>query len=309
MRPESIRIGTRGSPLALAQARQVKAQLVATHGFANEQCEIVAITTTGDKITDQPLLEVGGKGLFTKELDEALIRGDIDLAVHSMKDVPALLPEGLVVGATLPREDPRDAFISAKHSSIDELPPGAVVGTSSPRRQAQVLRRRTDLRTVEFRGNVETRLRKLRDGVADATLLACAGLNRLGLSQHITARMSIDVMLPAVAQGAVGIEIRADDAITAALVAPMNDSVTALCVMAERAFLARLEGSCRTPIAGYAQLCDDALHIRGEILAPDGSEWHVATRNGSPQTAMRLGEETAAEVLARAGPGFLRALA
>jgi hydroxymethylbilane synthase len=309
MRPESIRLGTRGSALALVQARQVKAQLVATHELANEQCEIVVITTTGDKITDQPLLEVGGKGLFTKELDDALIRGDIDISVHSMKDVPALLSEGLTIGAMLSREDPRDAFISVKYSSIDELPQAAVVGTSSPRRQAQALRRRPDLRTVEFRGNVETRLRKLKEGAADATILACAGLNRLGLSQHITTRVSIDVMLPAVAQGAVGIEIRVDDAITAALVAPLNDSVTALCVVAERAFLARLEGSCRTPIAGYAQLRNDALHIRGELLAPDGSKWHVATRNGSPQTAMRLGEETAAEVLARAGPGFLSALA
>lgn len=309
MQAAKIRIGTRGSPLALAQAREVMARLVAAHRLVVNECKLVVIKTTGDQITDRPLVEAGGKGLFTKELEEALFAGDIDLAVHSMKDMPALLPEGLAIAAILPREDPRDAFVSVKYSSLDELPSGAVIGTSSPRRQAQALRLRPDLRIVPLRGNVETRLRKLDEGVADATFLACAGLNRLGLAQHITARMDIETMLPAVAQGAIGIEIRADDADTAALVAPLNDAATALCVAAERAFLSRLEGSCRTPIAGYAELRDGALHIRGEILTPDGRECHAAARAGSPQSALRLGEETAADLLARAGPDFFRALA
>lgn len=309
MQAAKIRIGSRGSPLALAQAREVMGRLAAAHGLAADQCEIVVIKTTGDKITDRPLIEAGGKGLFTKELEEALFADDIDLAVHSMKDMPAQLPAGLGVASILPREDARDAFVSVKYSSLDALPAGAVIGTSSPRRQAQALRLRPDLRVVPFRGNVETRLRKLGEGVADATFLACAGLNRLGLAQHITARMDVEIMLPAVAQGAIGIEIRADDADTAALVAPLNDAATALCVVAERAFLSRLEGSCRTPIAGYADLRDGALRIRGEILTPDGRECHVATRAGSPQTALRLGEEAAAELLMRAGPDFFRALA
>ena len=309
MQAAKIRIGSRGSPLALAQAREVMGRLAAAHGLTADQCEIVVIKTTGDKITDRPLIEAGGKGLFTKELEEALFAGDIDLAVHSMKDLPAQLPAGLGIAAILPREDARDAFVSVKYSSLDALPAGAVIGTSSPRRQAQALRLRPDLRVVPFRGNVETRLRKLGEGVADATFLACAGLNRLGLAQHITERMDVEIMLPAVAQGAIGIEIRADDADTAALVAPLNDAATALCVAAERAFLSRLEGSCRTPIAGYADLRDGALRIRGEILTPDGRECHVATRSGSPQTALRLGEEAAAELLMRAGPDFFRALA
>jgi hydroxymethylbilane synthase len=304
-----IRIGTRGSPLALAQARQVAARLGAAHGLAPEQCELVVIKTTGDRITDRPLIEAGGKGLFTKELEEALFAGDIDVAVHSMKDMPAILPQGLVISAILEREDPRDAFVSVKYRSLDALPEGAVIGTSSPRRQAQVLRARPDLRVVGFRGNVETRLRKLEDGVADATFLACAGLNRLGLSQHITAAMPIDVMLPAVAQGAIGIEIRADDDATAQLLAPLNDAATALCVAAERAYLAQLEGSCRTPIAGYAELDGGTLRLRGEILTPDGAHAHSAARSGSAQEAMLLGEATAAALLQAAGPDFFRATA
>jgi len=304
-----IRIGTRGSPLALAQARQVAARLAAAHGLEPEQCELVIIKTTGDRITDRPLIEAGGKGLFTKELEEALFAGDIDLAVHSMKDMPAILPQGLVISAILEREDPRDAFVSVKYGSLDALPEGAVIGTSSPRRQAQVLRARPDLRVVGFRGNVETRLRKLEEGIADATFLACAGLNRLGLAQHITAAMPTDVMLPAVAQGAIGIEIRADDDATARLLAPLNDAATALCVAAERAYLAHLEGSCRTPIAGLAELSGGSLHIRGEILTPNGVQAHTGSRRGNPQEAMRLGEQTAEELLRHAGPDFFRATA
>jgi hydroxymethylbilane synthase len=304
-----IRIGTRGSPLALAQARQVAARLQAAHGLAAEQSELVVIKTTGDRITDRPLIEAGGKGLFTKELEEALFAGDIDLAVHSMKDMPAILPQGLGIYAILEREDPRDAFVSLTYPSLEALPAGARIGTSSPRRQAQVLRARPDLRVVGFRGNVETRLRKLEEGAADATFLACAGLNRLGLSQHITAAMPTEVMLPAVAQGAIGIEIRTDDDATARLIAPLNDAATALCVAAERAYLAQLEGSCRTPIAGYAVLSEGSLHLRGEILTPNGSHAHTATHSGSAQEAMRLGEATAADLLRQAGADFFTATA
>ena len=304
-----IRIGTRGSPLALAQARQVAARLQAAHDLAPDQCELVVIKTTGDRITDRPLIEAGGKGLFTKELEEALFAGDIDLAVHSMKDMPAILPQGLGIRAILEREDPRDAFVSLKYPSLDAMPAGALIGTSSPRRQAQVLRARPDLRVVGFRGNVETRLRKLEEGVADATFLACAGLNRLGLSQHITAAMPTEVMLPAVAQGAIGIEIRAADDATARLIAPLNHAATALCVTAERAYLAQLEGSCRTPIAGYAVLSEGALRLRGEILTPNGVHAHTATHSGSAQEAMRLGEATAADLLRQAGADFFSATA
>jgi len=304
-----IRIGTRGSPLALAQARQVQARLAAAHGPGEDAYELVVIKTTGDKITDRPLAEEGGKGLFTKEIEEALIAGEIDLAVHSMKDMPTVLPRGLAIGATLEREDPRDAFISVKYASLADVPAGATVGTSSLRRQAQVLHRRPDLKVVPFRGNVETRLKKLDEGLADATFLACAGLNRLGLARHIKAPMDTDVMLPAVAQGAIGIEIRSDDLDTARLVAPLNDAATALCVAAERAFLAKLDGSCRTPIAGLAELRGGMLHFRGEILTPDGAQSHATARNGPPQTALRLGEEAAAELLGRAGPDFFRAIA
>jgi hydroxymethylbilane synthase len=304
-----IRIGTRGSPLALAQAREVVARLSEAHALGPDQCEVVVIKTTGDAIANRPLIEAGGKGLFTKELEEALLAGTVDLAVHSMKDMPALLPDGLSIAAVLKREDPHDAFISVKYASLDQLPPGAIVGTSSPRRKAQALRRRPDLQIVNFRGNVETRLRKLTEGVADATFLACAGLNRLGMSQHITAVMSFNEMLPAVAQGAIGIEIRADDGRAAELVSPLNDQATAVCVTAERAFLSKLEGSCRTPIAGYAELRNGAVHITGEILTPDGRESLTAARTGSGQQSRHLGEEIAAELLGHATPEFLRAFA
>ncbi len=295
--------------MALAQAREVVARLAAAHALAADQCEIVVIKTTGDAITNRPLIEAGGKGLFTKELEEALLAGTVDLAVHSMKDMPALLPEGLSIAAVLAREDPHDAFISVRYASLDQLPPGAIVGTSSPRRKAQALRLRPDLKIVDFRGNVETRLRKLSEGTADATFLACAGLNRLGMSQHITAVMPFDAMLPAVAQGAIGIEIRADDTRTAALVAPLNDGATAVCVAAERAFLSKLEGSCRTPIAGHAELRNSAVHLTGEILTPEGRESLTTTRTGSGQQATRLGEEVAAELLGNASPEFLRVFA
>jgi len=304
-----IRIGTRGSPLALAQAREVRRRIVEAHRLSLDKCELCIIKTTGDKIVDRPLVEDGGKGLFTKEIEEALMAGDIDLAVHSTKDMPTVLPAGLGIGAMPKREDPRDAFISVTYSSLDDVPAGATVGTSSLRRQAQVLRQRPDLQVIPFRGNVETRLRKLKEGAADATLLACAGLNRLNLSQHIKQPMSPEVMLPAVAQGAICIEVRSDDDKTARLIAPLNDAETAICVATERAFLAKLDGSCRTPIAGLAELSGNTLRFRGEILTPDGTQSHATERSGAPETALRLGEDVAAELLDRAGPDFFRALA
>ena len=309
MQAAKIRIGTRGSPLALAQAREVRRRIAEAHRLAEDDCELRIIKTTGDKILDRPLLEEGGKGLFTKEIEEALLAGDIDLAVHSTKDMPTVLPAGLAIGATPKREDPRDAFISARYGSLNDVPAGAIVGTSSLRRQAQVLRQRPDLQVVPFRGNVETRLRKLEEGVADATFLACAGLNRLHLSQHIKEAMSPEVMLPAVAQGAICIEVRCDDEKTARLITPLNDADTALCIATERAFLAKLDGSCRTPIAGLAELIGGSLRFRGEILTPDGVQSHATERSGPPEAALRLGEEAAAELLGRAGPDFFRALA
>ena len=309
MQAAKIRIGTRGSPLALAQANLVARLLREAHGLNDDAIEIVVIKTSGDRILDRPLAEAGGKGLFTKEIEEALLANSVDLAVHSMKDVPTVLPEGLVIAATLEREDPRDAFISILHATLADMPAGTTVGTSSLRRQAQVLRRRPDLKVVPFRGNVETRLKKLAEAQVDATFLACAGLNRLGLAKHITATIPTDVMLPAVAQGAIGIEIRADDEDCAQLVAPLNDAATALCVTAERAFLATLEGSCRTPIAGLAELRDGTLHFRGEILTPDGTQCHATQRAGNPQSALQLGDAAARELLERAGPDFFRAIA
>ncbi|MFM9848295.1 MAG: hydroxymethylbilane synthase [Hyphomicrobiaceae bacterium] len=301
------RIGTRGSPLALAQAREVRRRLAHAHNLPESEFEIVPITTSGDRIQNRPLSEAGGKGLFTKEIEETLLGRTIDLAVHSAKDMPTILPDGLVIAAYPPREDPRDAFISARHAALEALPQGAIVGTSSLRRQAQVLRRHPHLRVVGLRGNVETRLRKLEAGDADATLLACAGLNRLGLQHRITAPVAVDVMLPAVAQGAIALEIRADDDATAALLGAVAHQETAICVTAERAFLAKLDGSCRTPIAGLAVLSNGRLRLSGEILTPDGTQSHASSREGLPQEAVRMGEDLAAELLGRAGPDFFRA--
>lgn len=300
------RIGTRGSPLALAQAQEARRRLAQAHGLPETQFEIVAITTSGDRVQNRPLSEVGGKGLFTKEIEDALLAGTIDLAVHSAKDMSTVLPDGLVIAAYPPREDVRDAFISTRYAALEAIPSGAIVGTSSLRRQAQVLRRHPHLRVVGLRGNVETRLRKLEAGEADATLLACAGLNRLGLQHRITAPISPDVMLPAVAQGAIAIEIRADDDATAALLGAINHQETAICVTAERALLAKLDGSCRTPIAGLATLSSGRLRLSGEILTPDGSQCHASSREGLPQEAVRMGEDLAAELLGRAGPDFFR---
>ena len=307
MQASIIRIGTRGSPLALAQAREVQQRLEAAHGAGRLGFEVRVIKTSGDRIQDRPLSEAGGKGLFTKEIEEALLAGDIDIAVHSMKDMPTVLPDGLTIACLLPREDVRDAFISGTAASLAELPQGAVVGTSSLRRQAQVKRARPDLVVVPMRGNVETRLRKLADGAADATLLACAGLKRLGLEHRITAPVPVDDMLPAIAQGAIGIETRSDDVAAAELIAPINHQATALCITAERAFLARLDGSCRTPIAGLAVLDGGRLAFRGMILTPDGARCHETRREGRPEAAITMAEDAAAELLALGGPDFFRA--
>lgn len=304
----SFRIGTRGSPLALAQANEVRALLIKAHGLSEEAVTIVVIKTSGDIILDRPLSDAGGKGLFTKEIEEALFDREIDLAVHSMKDVPTVLPSGLSISTILEREDVRDAFISLKYESLSELPEGAVVGTSSLRRQAQVKRLRPGIKVVDFRGNVQTRLRKLADGVADATFLAMAGLNRLGMADRATSAIAAAEMLPAVAQGAVGIEIRDDDDATRLALAPLNHPATALCVAVERAFLAKLDGSCRTPIAGIAELSGETITFRGSILTPDGVACHDVSREGPAGVAVALGEDAGAELLSRAGPEFFDAL-
>jgi hydroxymethylbilane synthase len=302
-----LKIGTRGSPLALAQAHETRDRLMAAHILPEAAFEIVVIKTTGDRITDRSLSEIGGKGLFTKEIEDALLAGEIDIAVHSMKDMPTVLPTGLTIPCLLPREDVRDAFVSLTHASLDALPEGAVVGTSSLRRRAQLLHRRPDLRVVEFRGNVQTRLRKLADGVAQATFLACAGLRRLGQGDTIRTAISPDEMLPAVAQGAIGIETRMDDAAILALLAPIHDADTATRLTAERAFLAALDGSCQTPIGGLAEIDGAELRFRGEIIRPDGSECLTTERRGPLADAAAMGMGAADELRARTGPGFFEA--
>ncbi len=306
-----IRIGTRGSPLALAQANETRSRLLAAHpGLNAEQVKIQVIRTTGDRVQDRPLSEIGGKGLFTKEIEEALLARQIDIAVHSMKDVPTVLPDGLAIVCLLQREDPRDALISPKATSIQELPQGATVGTSSLRRQALLLRARPDLRVVQYRGNVETRLAKLDAGAVDATLLALAGLKRLGLVGITTFEIQPDEMLPAVAQGAIGIEARIDDEAVAHLLAPLNHPPTEYCVRAERAFLAALDGSCRTPIAALAQIMPDGkLHLRGQIVKPDGTQLFEAVRDATLADASRMGFDAGEELRMRGGDDFFTALA
>ncbi len=301
----NIRIGTRGSPLALAQAEEVKSRLLAAHGdLGDDEVEIVVIATTGDRIQSKPLREFGGKGLFTKEIEEALLAGEIHMAVHSMKDVPTELPPGLGIACLLPREDPRDGFLSPIADSLDALPQGATVGSSSLRRVAQVRHTRPDLKVVDFRGNVNTRMRKLADGVAQATFLACAGLNRLNMADRITAPVPVEVMLPAVAQAVIGCEIRLDDEPTTSRLAPLHHDETAHCVAAERALLAALDGSCRTPIAALAELQGDRLSLRAQILRVDGSESLETQRQGPISDAAAMGQDAGAELLGRAGPDF-----
>jgi len=302
-----LRIGTRGSALALAQAAELRARLAQAHAelAAPGAIETVAIRTTGDRLGDRALAALGGKGLFTKELEEALLAGAIDCAVHSAKDLPSLLPQGLSLTCHLPREDPRDAFFSLKAASLAALPSGAVVGTSSPRRRAQVLHARPDLRIVPLRGNVDTRLTKLAAGVVDATLLAVAGVKRLGLADRITRIMPSEEILPAVAQGAIGIESRIDDARIRRYLDAIDHRPTAACVTAERALMAALEGSCRTPMAALAELgAGGVIELRALIIRPDGSECLTAARRGTAAEAAALGADAGAELRQRAGPGF-----
>jgi hydroxymethylbilane synthase len=302
-----LRIGTRGSALALAQAGMVRAQLMASHPdlASPDAVAITVIRTTGDAVTDRTLAAIGGKGLFTKEIEEALVDGRVDLAVHSMKDVATWLPDGLVIDCFLEREDPRDAFFSDKAADLMDLPAGSVVGTASLRRQAQILRVRPDLEVVPIRGNVDTRLAKLAAGQVDATLLATAGLKRLGQAARITRILPPELMLPAVAQGAVGIERRAGDDRVAAYLAPLNHPPTAIRVAAERALLASLDGSCKTPIAALAEF-DPAgtLTLRSLVVSPDGQASHADSRSGPAAEAEALGRAAGETLRARAGIGF-----
>jgi hydroxymethylbilane synthase len=300
----TLKIGTRGSPLALWQAHEVRRCLMAAFALPEAAFEIAVIKVTGDQIQDKALREIGGKGLFTREIEEALLDGSIDIAVHSMKDMPVLQPEGLVLDCYLKRADVRDAFVSPRFASIAELPRGAVVGSSSLRRRAQLALRRPDLKLVEFRGNVQTRMRKLEEGVADATFLAMAGLTRLGMADVARSAIATEEMLPAVAQGAIGVERRLDDARVAAMLTAVHDRETGLRLAAERSFLARLDGSCETPIAGLAVIEGGELWLRGEILRPDGSASVSGERRGSVGKGPEIGRALAEELLGRAGPGF-----
>ncbi len=299
-----IRIGTRGSPLALAQAHETRSRLMEAHGLDEKQFEIVVINTTGDRVLNQPLAEIGGKGLFTFEIEEALHNGSIDLAVHSMKDMPALLPDGLAIAAILEREDPRDAFVSVNYKSLQDMPQGGLLGSSSVRRNAQALRIRPDLKSVQFRGNVQTRMRKLAEGVAEATFLAVAGLNRLGMAHHISSIMDMDEMLPAVAQGAIGIEVKQNNTRAQDLVQAIHHNTSGIAISCERAFLAKLDGSCRTPIAGHARIEGGKLFFKGQILALDGTTSSEVSKEGALEDAAKIGVEAA---VAAADKQLLRA--
>ena len=298
-----LKIGTRGSPLALAQAKETAGRLSEALQLPIEAFQIVVIKTTGDRIVDRPLSEIGGKGLFTKEIEESLLNSSIDIAVHSMKDMPVDLPDGLVIDCYLPREDVRDAFVSRSVKRIADLDIGAVVGTSSLRRRAQLINRRPDLKVVEFRGNVQTRLRKLDDGVALATFLAAAGLNRLGLAD-IGTPIETDDILPAIAQGCIGIERRTGDEDSAAALALINDEPSQVRLSAERSLLRGLDGSCQTPIAGLATLHGDQMMLKGEVLRPDGSECYAETLNGPISDAVEMGQTMADSLRIKMGENF-----
>ena len=299
-----LNIGTRGSPLALAQAYETRARLAQAFDLPHEAFEIVVIMTTGDRITDRPLKEIGGKGLFTREIEQAMLDGSIDIAVHSMKDMPVQQPEGLVLDTYLPREDVRDAFISLSAGALRDLSPGSVVGTSSLRRQAQLKLRRPDLEVVEFRGNLQTRLKKLENQVAEATFLAMAGLKRLKMDEVPRQAIEVDDMLPAVAQGAIGIERRINDGRMADMLAAIHDHETGQRLAAERAFLAALDGSCETPIAGLSELQGNMMRLRGEVLRPDGSDAIQDDMVVPIEDGAKAGQEMAAKLLEQAGEGF-----
>ncbi len=306
---KTLKIGTRGSPLALAQAYETRRRLMAAFDLPEAAFEIIIIKTTGDDraliATDTPLKELGGKGLFTREIEQDLLSGAIDIAVHSMKDMPTLQPDGLILDTYLPREDTRDGFVSHSLSSMMDLPEGAVVGTSSLRRTAQLKHKRPDLQVVQFRGNVQTRLQKLQDNVASCTFLAMAGLTRLGMLDDVPVHpIPQDQMLPAVAQGAIGIERRIDDNATAALLEALHDAETGQRLAAERAFLLALDGSCETPIAGLAELDGGTLHLRGEVLRPDGSEVLGDAMSSAIEDGAEMGKALGNKLNAEAGPNF-----
>ncbi|RWB71969.1 MAG: hydroxymethylbilane synthase [Mesorhizobium sp.] len=301
---QTLKIGTRGSPLALAQAHETRARLMQAHGLPEHAFEVVPISTSGDRIQDRPLSEAGGKGLFTKEIEEALLDGRIDIAVHSSKDMPTVLPDGLELVTFLPREDARDAFIGKRVKRIADLPHGAVVGSSSLRRQALLRRMRPDFEVVIFRGNVQTRLRKLDEGVAEGTILAYAGLKRLGLEHVVTDLMSLEDFPPAPGQGAIGIETRVGDRDVEKMLAAIHHVPTGQALACERAFLAALDGSCRTPIAGHATVAGEKLSFAGLIISPDGSQSHEVRLEGEAADAAEIGLDAARTVRARAGAEF-----
>ncbi len=296
MAPTRLLIGSRGSQLALVQANWVKQQLLNQNGGL--QVEIVIIRTSGDVFTQAPLSQIGGKGLFTKEIEEALLEGKIDLAVHSLKDLPTVLPKGLCLAAVSEREDARDAFISNKYGTLVQLPTGAVLGTSSLRRQSQLLQIRNDLEIRNLRGNLETRLRKLDEGQYDAVVLACAGLIRLGLADRITEKIPTSQICPAIGQGALGIEARSGDTLTLEKVAFLNHRTTRLAVEAERAFLKKLGGGCQVPIAGFARIAAGNLHMDGVVASPDGSKICRHSLQSAPSEAEALGMRLAESLLA-----------
>ncbi len=298
-------LGTRGSPLALVQAQETRRRLAAAHNWDEARVAIAVIRTSGDLIQDRPLAEAGGKGLFTKEIDSALLDGRIDFAVHSAKDLPTALPDGVALAGYLPREDPRDALVSTLADSVAALPHGARLGAASLRRLAQALRLRPDLRVELLRGNVETRLKKAESGAIDATLLAMAGLKRLGLAHRARAALDVECFLPAVGQGAIALAARRGAARTLEALAAIGDAETATALAAERAYLAELDGSCRTPIAGYARLENGRLVLRGQVLREDGSESFDACVAGSPADAARIGADAGRDLLGRLPPGVL----
>lgn len=299
-----IRIGTRASKLALAQAQMVQQALMAAHRLPAEAFELVPMTTAGDKDLHKNPEHWGYKGLFTKELEDALLEGRVDLAVHSMKDMPSVLPDGLMIAAMLERADVRDAWVSRRIARFEAIPAGAVIGTSSARRTAQLLHRHPNVTVVPLRGNVQTRLKKIDDGVAEATFLACAGLARLGLNEWLNP-IETDQWLPAAAQGAIGIECRENHSAMRDLIAPLDHAPTSLCVEAERAYLRVLDGSCRTPIAGLAVLEKNFLWLRGEVFSLDGKIRHAHQMRVAPVDAIRAGEELGRELRAVAGDALL----
>ena len=303
-RSGKVIIGTRGSPLALAQANEVMDKIIKLNNLDPQKIDIKIIKTSGDKFLNTSLSKIGGKGLFTKEIQQALFDKEIDMAVHSMKDVETILPDELYISTILPREDITDSFISQKYRSILDLPHGAIVGTSSLRRRAQLLNKRNDLKVVEFRGNVQKRLAKLKDGVAEATFLATAGLKRLGLNDLVNS-ISVDDMLPAVAQGAIGIEHRREEFIQE-LVTPLNDDLSSIQIRAERAFLRELDGSCRTPIAAMAIKNKDRVDLTGEIVRPDGSEKISNKWSGDWSCAEEVGAEAGKELKSKGGKDFFK---